>query len=151
MDSDEEWFETTSSPDRYLLRQRSLLRSPLYPVNEHRDDILIKDRPLTELEYWYNLRNFIWNRETKRFCGRDGLDWAKIGCYYFSFLFVLGILFSAIVIVYILLLDKKTPRRIGNESALAFDGGINPGKKISSIKTKTHQVGYVLGRNKSPM
>jgi hypothetical protein len=63
----------------------------------------------------------------------------------------LGILFSAIVIVYILLLDKKTPRRIGNESALAFDGGINPGKKISSIKTKTLQVGYVLGRNKSPM
>ncbi len=151
MDSDEEWFETTSSPDRYLLRQRSLLRSPLYPVNEHRDDILIKDRPLTELEYWYNIRNYIWNRKTKRFCSRDGLGWAKFGCYYFSFFFTLGVLSSALVIVYILLLDKKTPRRIGNESALAFDGGINPGKKISSIKRKTHQVGYVLGRNKSPM
>ncbi|CAF1671165.1 unnamed protein product, partial [Adineta ricciae] len=37
------------------------------------------------------------------------------------------VIFSAFVIVYILLLDKKTPRRLGNESALAFDNGINPG------------------------
>jgi hypothetical protein len=125
MDSDEEWFETTSP---YIVRQRTLLRSPLYPITTNRDDIFIKDEPLTELEYLHNIRKYIWNGKTNRFCGRDGLEWAKVGCYYFSFFFTLGCLFSALIIVYILLLDKKTPRRYLNDSALALDGGINPGK-----------------------
>jgi len=130
MESDEEWFETTSLQNSYIVRQRTLLRSPLYPITNNKDDICIKDSPLTELEYWYNIRNYIWNRKTKRFCSRDGLGWAKFGCYYFSFFFTLGVLSSALVIVYILLLDKKTPRRFGNDSALALDGGINPGNRI---------------------
>jgi hypothetical protein len=119
MDSDEEWIETTHSPNPYIVRQRTLLQSPLYPRTKPRDDILIKDEPLTELEYLYNIRNYIWNRKTKRFCGRDGLEWAKVGCYYFTFFFTLGSIFSALTIVYILLLDKKTPKRLGNDSALA--------------------------------
>jgi hypothetical protein len=130
MDSDEEWFETAPLPNAYIVRPRTLLRSPLYRITKTKDDICIKDHPLTGLEYWQNIRNYIWNRETNRFCSRDGLGWVKLGCYYFSFLFILGVIFSAFVIVYILLLDKKTPRRLGNESALAFDGGINPGKRF---------------------
>jgi len=129
MDSDEEWFETTSLPNSYIIRPRTLLRSPLYPITNDKNEICIKDTPLTGLEYWYNLRNYIWNRKTKRFCDRDGLEWAKLGCYYFGYFFTLGVLFSALVIVYILLIDKKTPRKYGNSSALALDGGINPGKK----------------------
>ncbi len=128
MDSDEEWFETTTVPKPYIIRPRTSLRSPLYPITKNKDDVRIKDGPLTGLEYWHNIRNYIWNRENKRFCGRDSLEWTKFGCYYFSFMFTLGVLFSALVIVYILLLDKKTPRRFGNDSALALDGGINPGK-----------------------
>lgn len=130
MESDEEWFENTSLPRPYIVQRRTSLQSPLYRKNKDRNEILIKDSPLTELEYLYNIRNYIWNHQTKRFCGRDGLEWAKLGCYYFSFFLTLGILFSAIVTVYILLLDKKTPRRLGNDSALALDGGINPGKKV---------------------
>jgi len=122
MESDEEDFSNV-----YLVRHRSVLRSPLNLEGNIRNDIQIKDSPLTFADYWHNLRNFIWNRTTRRFCSRDGLEWAKIGCYYFSFFFALGVLSCALVIVYILLLDKKTPRRMLNESALAFDGGINPG------------------------
>ncbi|CAF3645986.1 unnamed protein product [Adineta steineri] len=127
MEQDEEWFETIPLPNSYIVRPRTTLQSPLYPINKIRDDICIKDSPLTGLDYLYNIRNYIWNRETNRFCGRDGLDWAKLGCYYSCFLFILGVISSSFVIVYILLLDKKTPRRLGNESALVFDNGINPG------------------------
>ena len=130
MDSDDEWFENTAPSNRYLIRERTPLQSPLYRLTRHRDEICIKDGPLTEWEYLSNIRNYIWNRKAKRLCGRDGLDWAKIGCYYFSFFFSLGIFFSALVIVYILLLDKKTPRRFGNSSAMALDGGIHPGKEL---------------------
>ena len=85
MDSDEEWFETKLLPNSYIVRPRTSLRSPLYPITNNRNDICIKNGPLTELEYWYNIRNYIWNRDIKRFCGRDSLEWAKIGCYYFTF------------------------------------------------------------------
>lgn len=123
MESDEEDFSNA-----YIVRHRSPFRLPLYSHHEKiRHDIQIKDSPLTFTDYWHNLRNFIWNRNTKQFCSRDGLQWAKIGCYYFSFFFALGVLSCALVIVYILLLDKKTPRRMLNESALGIDGGVNPG------------------------
>ncbi|CAF0887084.1 unnamed protein product [Rotaria sp. Silwood1] len=127
MDSNEDSFENKFLRESYIVRARTLLRSPLYPIKENRDDIYIKDGPLTGLDYVSNIRNYLWNRKTKRFCARDGLEWAKLGCCYFIYLFALGILFSALVIVYMLLLDKKTPRRLGNDSAIAFDGGINPG------------------------
>lgn len=129
MDSDEEWAETVLASKPYIVRPRAALRSPLYPTLNNDDDIRIKDGPLTGVDHLHNVRNYIWNGQTKRFCGRDGAEWAKLGCYYSIFLFVLGLLFSALVIVYILLLDKKTPRRLGNESALAFDGGIHPGRR----------------------
>ncbi|CAF3417515.1 unnamed protein product [Rotaria sp. Silwood1] len=127
MDSNEDSFENKFLRESYIVRARTLLRSPLYPIKENRDDIYIKDGPLTGLDYVSNIRNYLWNRKTKRFCARDGLEWAKLGCCYFIYLFALGILFSALVIIYMLLLDKKTPRRLGNDSAIAFDGGINPG------------------------
>ena len=133
MDSDEEWFETINSREPYIVRPRSNLRSPLYPSVTTREDVLIKDSPLTGFDHLSNIRNYIWNRNTRRFCARDGLEWAKLGCFYSIFFFVLGVIFSAFVIVYILLLDKKTPRRLGNESALAFDNGINPGKTIGNF------------------
>jgi hypothetical protein len=129
MDSDDEWVEDSSKRSQYIVHQRTLLRSPLYPITEKRQDIRIKDGPLTGSDYWSNIRNYIWNLETKSVCARDGLGWTKLGCCYFIFLFLLGLLFSAIVIVFILLLDKKTPRRSGNDSALALDGGLNPGNK----------------------
>ena len=128
MDSDEEWFENAPFTNQYLIQPRTPLRSPLYPDRKARNEIRIKDGPLTELEYLQNIKNYIWNRNTKRVCNRDSLEWMKIGCYYFCFLFLLGVLFCALVVVYMLLLNKKTPRRYGNESAMAFDGGINPGR-----------------------
>lgn len=130
MDSDEELFENIPLSNSYIVRPRTLLRSPLYPIKENRNDILIKDGPLTRLEYWSNIRNYIWNKETKRVCARDSLEWARLGCCYFIYYFSLGILSCALVVVYMLLLDKKTPRRLGNETALAFDNGINPGNKV---------------------
>ena len=128
MDSDEEWFETKPYTKRYIVRQRASLRSPLYRHTSDHEEIQVKEGPLTTTEYWSNIRNYLWNRDNKRVCGRDSLAWAQLGCYYCTFLFLLGLLFSALVIVFILLLDKKTPRRSGNHSALALDGGINPGK-----------------------
>jgi hypothetical protein len=130
MDSDEEWIENTPLTNRYLIQPRTPLRSPLYPGTKNRNEICIKDSPLTALEYWHNIKNYLWNRKTKRLCARDSLEWIQIGCYYFSFFFILGVLSCALVIVYILLLDKKTPRRFGNDSAMALDGGIHPGKFI---------------------
>lgn len=140
MDSDDEWLEDTPAANRYIVRQRTLLRSPLYPLNEHREEIHVKDSPLTSWDYLSNIRNYIWNRQTKRFCARDSLEWAQFGCYYCAFLFVLGLLFSSLVIVYMLVLDKKTPKLFGNSSAMALDGGINPGKSRSVknvCRTKT--------------
>ena len=126
MDFDDvELFQQRSNG--YLVHPRVPLVSPLYRSINGQQEISIRDQPLTNAEHLRNLKNFCWNRETKRFCRRDGLDWAKLGCYYSVFLFVLGLLFSTLVIVYMLLIDKKTPRRYGNDSALALDGGINPG------------------------
>lgn len=129
MDSREESFENELLSNSYILRPRTLLRSPLYPIKENVEDIQIKDGPLTWLEHWHNIRHYIWNRDTKRVCARDSLEWAKLGFCYFIHFLTLSILFSSFVIVYFLLMDKKTPTRYGNESALAFDGGINPGNR----------------------
>lgn len=91
------------------------------------ENIFIKDEPLTSSEHWRNLKNYCWNRETKRFLARDGFEWAQLACFYSTFFFVLSVLFSTTLIVYMLLLDKKAPRRYLNQSALALDGGIAPG------------------------
>ncbi|CAF3476612.1 unnamed protein product [Rotaria socialis] len=127
MDSNDSSFENRLLRNSFIVRPRTLLRSPLYRIKENTEAIHIKDGSLTGLDYLSNIRNYLWNRETKRFCARDGLEWAKLGFCYFIHFFTLGILFSALVIVYFLLMDKKTPRRLGNESALAFDNGIHPG------------------------
>ena len=128
MDSDEEYFDSSPLPDRYIVRQRLPLRSPLYSPRKQRNEICIKDGPLTEREYLSNVRHFIWNRQLKQVCGRDGLDWTKIGCYYFVIFFLLGMLYCGLMVIYMLLLNKKSPTRYGNYSALALDGGINPGR-----------------------
>ncbi len=114
------WIQMKNSSKIHLLHMDILFNQ------EHHCDlhcILVQ-----KLKMRFVLKNYVWNGETKRLCNRDSLEWMKLGCYYFCFLFILGVLFCALVIVYILLLDKKTPRRYGNESAMAFDGGINPGR-----------------------
>ena len=136
MDSDDEYFDANPLPNRYIIRERLPLRSPLYSSKTPRNDILVKDGPLTELEYLVNIRNYIWNRRLKRVCGRDGLDWSKIGCYYFTFLFSLGALFCGLIVIYMLILNKKAPKRYGNYSALALDGGINPGRITMEVDLK---------------
>lgn len=133
MDSDDQWYDAQTISPRYIVRPRTELRSPLF--RQERDQIRIKDTPLNIREHCFNLKNYIWNRETKRFCARDGLGWMKLACYYSSFYFIIGVLWSALVIVFFFLINKKAPRRYGNYSALALDGGLNPGRRENKMKT----------------
>ncbi|CAF0807334.1 unnamed protein product [Didymodactylos carnosus] len=91
-----------------------------------RDDIIIKDVPLTLKEQFINYKNYIWNNDDRLFCQRDGLGWSKLACYYFIYYLVLAILFSSCVIFFFMLMDKKIPPKRLESSALALDG-LNPG------------------------
>lgn len=69
---------------------------------------------------------FIWNSETKEFCGRDGASWGKVSLFYAVFYLCLGSFFVGMLAVFVQIMPKDKPTYYG-ESSTMNARGINPG------------------------
>lgn len=72
--------------------------------------------------------NFIWNSETKEFCGRDGMSWAKVSFFYFIFYTCLGAFFIGMLAVFFAVTPKDVPTYYGHSSVMdSRSHTLNPG------------------------
>lgn len=69
---------------------------------------------------------FLWNSDTKEFCGRDGASWAKVSFFYAIFYFLLGSFFVGMIAVFVQIMPADRPTYYGGESVMA-SRGVNPG------------------------
>lgn len=69
---------------------------------------------------------FIWNSETKEFCGRDGASWAKVSIFYAVFYAFLGSFFVGLLAIFIKFMPTDKPTYYGVESTMNVRG-LNPG------------------------
>lgn len=70
--------------------------------------------------------NFIWNSNTKEFCGRSGASWAKVSLFYSIFYAMLGAFFIGMLAVFFQIMPLDKPTYYGEESTMA-QKGLNPG------------------------
>ncbi len=76
--------------------------------------------------YVINFFNFVWNSETKEFCGRDGLSWAKISLFYGVFYAILSGFFIGLLAVFSVTVPTDKPKYYGQSSVIS-SRGLNPG------------------------
>jgi len=69
---------------------------------------------------------FIWNGETKEFCGRDGTSWGKVSLFYAIFYTVLGSFFIGLLAIFVSVMPKDLPTYYGKSSTMNVRG-LNPG------------------------
>lgn len=91
---------------------------------------------MTEQEYHFDsepkksglsgMCNFIWNSNTKEFCGRSGASWAKVSFFYSIFYACLGAFFIGMLAVFFQIMPLDKPTYYGEESTMARKG-LNPG------------------------
>jgi sodium/potassium-transporting ATPase subunit beta len=97
-----------------------------------RDDVEIKEY-LTFKDRLKNFMLFVWNPQTKEFCGRDGASWAKISLFYFCFYLALACLFALMLAIFMAIIDKRIPPYSNESSVMARQAvnghivGVNPG------------------------
>lgn len=72
------------------------------------------------------IMKFIWNSETKEFCGRDGGSWAKVSLFYAVFYFCLGSFFVGMLAVFMRVMPRDVPTYYGTSSTMNARG-VNPG------------------------
>jgi len=72
------------------------------------------------------LGKFIWNSETKEFCGRDGASWGKVSLFYAIFYACLGSFFIGMLAVFVAIMPTDKPTYYGTSSTMNARG-INPG------------------------
>jgi len=72
------------------------------------------------------LVKFIWNSETKEFCGRDGASWGKVSLFYAIFYACLGSFFIGMLAVFVAIMPKDKPTYYGESSTMSARG-VNPG------------------------
>lgn len=70
--------------------------------------------------------SFIWNSQTKEFCGRSGASWAKVSIFYSIFYACLGAFFIGMLAVFYQIMPVDRPTYYGEESTMA-QKGLNPG------------------------
>jgi sodium/potassium-transporting ATPase subunit beta len=69
---------------------------------------------------------FLWNSNTKEFCGRDGASWGKVSLFYAVFYFCLGSFFVGMLAVFFQIMPKDRPTYFG-ESGTISSRKLNPG------------------------
>lgn len=69
---------------------------------------------------------FLWNNETKEFCGRDGASWGKVSLFYAIFYLLLGGFFVGMLAVFVQIMPKDVPTYY-NEASVMASRGVNPG------------------------
>lgn len=69
---------------------------------------------------------FIWNSETKEFCGRDGASWGKVSLFYAIFYACLGSFFVGMLAVFVSFMPRDKPTYYGESSTMNIRG-LNPG------------------------
>ena len=70
---------------------------------------------------------FLWNSDTKEFCGRDGSSWAKVSLFYAIFYTCLGAFFVGMLSVFMVIMPVDRPTYYGHDSAMASRIALNPG------------------------
>jgi len=70
--------------------------------------------------------HFLWNSETKEFCGRDGASWGKVSLFYAIFYAILGSFFVGMIAVFVQIMPYDKPTYYGESSVMA-SRGVNPG------------------------
>lgn len=68
---------------------------------------------------------FLWNSDTKEFCGRDGASWGKVSLFYAVFYLCLGSFFVGMLAVFFQIMPKDRPTYFG-ESGTISSRGLNP-------------------------
>lgn len=85
---------------------------------------------------------FLWNSETKEFCGRDGASWAKISLFYGIFYTCLGAFFVGMLAVFFQIMPVDKPTYYGESSTMAMASRqLNPGLGFRpQIDVEDHQI-----------
>ncbi|KAJ8920640.1 hypothetical protein NQ315_004779 [Exocentrus adspersus] len=81
------------------------------------------------------VKRFIWNPETKQFCGRTGASWAKIGLFYLIFYGMLAALVTICMWVFFQTLDPRIPKWQLDRSII----GTNPGLGFRPMPTNNEE------------
>lgn len=68
---------------------------------------------------------FLWNSETKEFCGRDGASWGKVSLFYAIFYLGLGSFFVGMLAVFVQIMPTDRPTYFGESGTIA-SRGLNP-------------------------
>lgn len=68
---------------------------------------------------------FLWNSQTKEFCGRDGASWGKVSLFYAIFYFCLGSFFVGMLAVFVQIMPKDKPTYYGQDGTIS-SRGLNP-------------------------
>lgn len=68
---------------------------------------------------------FLWNSETKEFCGRDGASWGKVSLFYAIFYLCLGSFFVGMLAVFVQIMPTDKPTYFGESGTIA-SRGLNP-------------------------
>jgi sodium/potassium-transporting ATPase subunit beta len=69
---------------------------------------------------------FLWNSDTKEFCGRDGASWGKVSLFYAVFYLCLGSFFVGMLAVFFQIMPKDRPTYFGEAGTIA-SRKLNPG------------------------
>jgi sodium/potassium-transporting ATPase subunit beta len=97
------------------------------------NEIIIIKNHLNYKDKLNNLKQFLWQPETRQVLGRTKESWCKICCFYICFYTALGCIFTASVAVYLASLDYRFPKYYGDTSVLSrqrIDNeiiGVHPG------------------------
>jgi len=85
---------------------------------------------------------FIWNSETREFCGRDGASWGKVSLFYAIFYACLGSFFVGMLAVFVSFMPRDKPTYYGESSTMNIRG-LNPGLGFRpQIDVEDHQIVY---------
>jgi sodium/potassium-transporting ATPase subunit beta len=85
---------------------------------------------------------FIWNSDTREFCGRDGASWGKVSLFYAIFYACLGSFFVGMLAVFVSFMPRDKPSYYGEASTMNIRG-LNPGLGFRpQIDVEDHQIVY---------
>jgi len=92
----------------------------------HFDDDATQNGKKAKVSAMAGFGKFIWNSETKEFCGRDGASWGKVSLFYAVFYACLGSFFIGMLAVFMAQMPKDKPTYYGQSSTMNARG-VNPG------------------------
>ncbi|XP_072035018.1 sodium/potassium-transporting ATPase subunit beta-1-like isoform X2 [Amphiura filiformis] len=102
---------------------------------------------------WNGFKDFMWDGENKRFMGRSGKSWAKIGLFYLVLYFFLACFWAAMLFIFLQTVDPNKPKFTAyvstpglnyvpatSENVIAFTpDNENTYKKLTDTLTKTYK------------